>query len=363
MHLMAAYAKHATRVRKCLVGSSAGQFEIVDNVDIPTTLAPDMMLCKVAAIALNPADAKISDFSPAPGSIVGFDFAGEVVRVGSGVKRFELGDRVFCVAWGQNPADKTMGCFSEYALAKEDHSCKIPNWMSFEQASTFGVAVATVGCSISCYLDLPLPDTPLTETKSCVVLVSGGATATGVVATQFLHLAGLSPIVTCSPPNTALLKSLGAVETFDYHSPACGMEINHYTKGNLAHVLDCISTAETMSMCYEAIGTSGGRYVALDPISTHVKYSRRDVLADWIVAVTVFGAPVKFGGVYGRPVMPRHRALASRLFVMVERLVEQGLLKAPPFKVRSGGLEAVATGIDDVRKGRVKGGKLVYSLP
>lgn len=185
---MAAYSKNATRVRKCLVGSSAGRFNVVDNVEIPNTLAPDMMLCKVAAIALNPADAKISDFSPAPGSIAGLDFAGEVVQIGSGVKKFELGDRVFCIAWGQNPADKTTGCFAEYALATEDHSCKIPNWMSFEQASTFGVAVATVGCSLSCYLDLPLPDTPLTGTQSCFVLISGGATATGVVATQFLKL-------------------------------------------------------------------------------------------------------------------------------------------------------------------------------
>lgn len=141
------------------------------------------------------------------------------------------------------------------------------------------------------------------------------------------------------------------------------MEINHYTKGALAHVLDCISTAETMKMCYEAIGTSGGRYLALDPISTHVKYTRRNVLADWMVAFTVFGAPVKFGGVYGRPVMPRHRELAPRLFALVEILLEQGMLKAPPFEVRSGGLEAVAGGIDDVRKGRTNGGKLVYLLP
>ncbi|KUI61326.1 Enoyl reductase LovC [Cytospora mali] len=293
MHSMAAYPHNATKVRKCLVGSSAGQFDIVDNVEIPTTLAPDMMLCKVAAIALNPAGAKISDFSPAPGSIVGLDFAGEVVQVGSGVKRFELGDRVFCISWGQNPADKTTGCFSEYALATEDHSCKIPDWMSFEQAST----------------------------------------------------AGLKPIVTCSPENTALLKSLGAVETFDYRSPACGMQINHYTKGKLSRALDCISTAETMSMCYEAIGASGDRYLALDPISTHVKYTRRDVLADWMVAFTVFGAPVKSGGVYGRPAMPQHRALASRLFALVERLIEEGMLKAPPFQVRSGGLEAVAGGV------------------
>lgn len=47
-------------------------------------------------------------------------------------------------------------------------------------------------------------------------------------------------------------------------------------------------------MCYEAIGNCGGRYIALDPVSTHIKYTRRDVLADWIIAITMFVGSVLF---------------------------------------------------------------------
>lgn len=174
-------------VRKSLVGISAGHFELAD-VEIPAILVSGMMLCRVVAVALNPADAKISDFSPAPGSIAGLDFAGEVVRTGPGVRRFRVGDRIFCPTWGQNPTDKASGCFSEYALATEDLSCKIPAWMSFEQAATLGVAVGTAGCSIACYLELPLPDTLMSGMEQCFILVSGGATATGIIATQLLKL-------------------------------------------------------------------------------------------------------------------------------------------------------------------------------
>lgn len=174
-------------VRKSLIGMSAGHFGLAD-VAIPVTLISGAMLCRVVAVALNPADAKISDFSPAPGSIAGLDFAGEVVRIGPGVKRFVVGDCIFCPTWGQNPADKASGCFSEYALATEDLSCRIPAWMSFEQAATLGFAVGTAGCSISCYLELPLPDTPVPSSEPCFVLVSGGATATGIIAIQLLRL-------------------------------------------------------------------------------------------------------------------------------------------------------------------------------
>lgn len=111
--------------RRSLVGASAGQFALED-VEIPVDIPADGMLYRVAAVAVNPADAKISDFSPAPGSIAGLDFAGEVLLIGSEVRRFKIGDRVFGATWGQNPENKATGYFSQYALATEDHSCKIP---------------------------------------------------------------------------------------------------------------------------------------------------------------------------------------------------------------------------------------------
>lgn len=170
------------------------------------------------------------------------------------------------------------------------------------------------------------------------------------------------PLATCSPANAAFVKSLGAAETFDYHSPSCGSDILQYTNNTLAHVFDCVTDAATMKMCYEAIGAEGGKYVAIDPFATHVQYTRRDVHADWLMIYSLFGKPVKLAGVYGRPAMPEDREFAGKLFRMAEELITKGLLKGHPVEIRGGGLGAVVDGIDDLRTGRVRAKKLVYPM-
>ena len=91
-----------------------------------------------------------------------------------------------------------------------------------------------------------------------------------------------------------------------------------------------------MKICYEAIGSNGGTYIALDPVPTIVQYTRRDVKADWIMIYSLFGNAVKLAGVYGRPASSKDRAFAARLFALVEDLLENKLLKNHPIEVRRG---------------------------
>lgn len=117
-----------------------------------------------------------------------------------------------------------------------------------------------------------------------------------------------------------------------------------------------------MEMCYEAIGSAGGMYVAIDPISTAVQYTRRDVQADWLMVYSLLGDALKLAGVYGRPASPEHREFAARLFSLVEELLATGLIRSHPIELRSGGLGALTGGIEDLRLGRIRGKKLVYPL-
>ncbi|KAL9090674.1 MAG: hypothetical protein Q9165_005162 [Trypethelium subeluteriae] len=346
-------------VQKALVAGTFGKYHLVHDADIPSP-KEDQVLCKVGAIALNPADAKMADFSATPGSMGGNDFAGEVIEIGERVKRFKKGDRILAFTFGLNPTDKVAGAFGQYALATEDLACKIPEKMSYNEASTLGLAIATAGTALFQALKLPLPTEP--AKKPFYVLVSGGATSTGTMAIQMIKSAGLMPIATCSPANNDFVKSLGAEEVFDYHSPSCGSDIRIYTNDSLAHVFDCVTDAETMKMCYEAIGASGGGYVAIDPFVTRIQYSRRDVRADWLMIYSLFGNPVRLAGVYGRPARPQDREFASSLFTMAEALLSRGLLKPHQMEIRTGGLETVAYGIDDLRAGRVRARKLVYPM-
>ncbi|KAI1824107.1 GroES-like protein [Xylaria intraflava] len=347
------------KTHQALVGDDVNGKYRLDEMSLPSPVA-GTLLCKVAAIALNPADWKMIDFSATEGSIGGNDFAGEVIQVGEGQNRFKVGDRVFALTFGLNPSDKTTGSFGEYALATADLACRIPDWMSYEEACTFGVAVGSCGGALYHSLKLPMPDQP--TRKPFYVLVSGGATATGTIAIQLLKASGLLPIATCSPENEEMVKERGAIATFDYRSPTCGIEIRNFTNNELAHVLDCVTAAETMKMCYEAIGTNGGSYIALDPFATHVQYSRRDIVAKWVMIYSLFGKPVKLKGVYGRPATPADRQFARAWFALAEQLIEDGRLKAHPIEIRSGGLAGTVNGIEDLRKGRVKARKLVYPL-
>ncbi|KAI1147413.1 alcohol dehydrogenase GroES-like domain-containing protein [Nemania diffusa] len=343
--------------RKVLVGASQGRYKLLANAAMPQ-IRPGTMLCRTVTVALNPADAKMIDYSPSPGSVGGCEFAGIVVQIGENVKRFEHGDRVCGLAFGLNEDDKETGAFSDYVLAVEDVTCHIPQSMSFEEASTFAVAGGTAGYSLYQQLKLPLPGA--LAGPSFYVLVSGGATSTGMTAIQLLKNSGLKPIATCSLENEKLLQSLGAIKTFDYHSSTCGSEIREYTENSLSFVLDCITTPETTSMCYDAISSKGGRYLGLDPVSARIKYTRRDISTGWVVALSLFGLPVKFSGIYGRQSNPDDRLFAVRLYTMLESLIEQQLILPPRFEVQSGGLEAIEKGIERLRQGSVKGRKLVY---
>jgi aspyridone synthetase trans-acting enoyl reductase len=350
-------------MREALISSTAGKLELARNVEIPL-LEPGMMLCRVAAVGLNPADVKSSDHTTSPDSIGGFDFAGEVLRIGEDVTRFKPGDRVAGFAHGYNADNKESGAFTSLLLAMEDMTLKIPTGWTYEQGATLGVVVSTTGYALNHYLDVPLPERGMKEygSQNEYILVSGGATATGIVAIQLLCLAGFKPVATCSPRSMDMVRSLGAVATFDYNLPSCGIDIRSFTGDMLTRALDCVTTSETMSMCYEAISSKGGRYISLDPNSAHVKYTRRDVSADWVMAMSLTGNRVNLPGVYGRPAIPTLRGLASRVFCRAEELISRGELRVPPFQVRSGGLAAVQEGIQDLRKGLANGKKWVYPL-
>ncbi|KAF5671221.1 alcohol dehydrogenase like domain-containing protein [Fusarium heterosporum] len=346
-------------VRSALVGKCAGEYELIHDVPIPD-LQQDQILCQTKAVALNPADAKTIDNSPNLG-IGGYDFSGTVVKVGASVTRFKTGDEVFGFVHGLNADNRDTGAFTDHVVATAELCCKMPASMTFDQACTIALALGTVGYAIFKQLGLSMPGSENGETPE-YVLVAGGNTSSGRMAIQLLRLSGFKPIVTCSVSASAAMKDLGAVQTFDYRSSTCGREIKNLTRNSLAHALDCITSADTMAMCFEAVGAKGGKYIGLEAPLTQVKYTRRDVTVDWVQALSLFGKPVRLDGVYGRPAAPADRHFAAHLYKEAERWVEQGLIRGPNFELGQGGLEGIKGGIDQVRKGQVQGYKLVYPI-
>lgn len=147
------------------------------------------ILVKIHSVALNPTDWKhIAYKLNGPNSMLGCDYAGTVVKVGSNItKQFCPGDRVCGCAHGANFDQPFDGVFSEYAVVKGDLQLHIPSDMSFEQACTLPLGLTTVGQGLyQQALKLNLPTNPVMSNEW--VLIYGGSSATGSLGIQFAKL-------------------------------------------------------------------------------------------------------------------------------------------------------------------------------
>ncbi|KAL7928993.1 GroES-like protein [Trichoderma chlorosporum] len=342
--------------QKAVQVKGPGKAEIVEDAPMPK-LRDDYIIVKTVAVALNPTDWKQIDHLSSPGAIVGCDYSGIVERVGPAVKHGpRIGDRVMGMVHGSNHSNHEDGAFAEHVAAKGDLQIKIPDYMTFEEAATLGAGIITVGQSLYETLELPLPDDP--PMRTFPVLIYGGSTATGTLAIQFAKLSGLEVVTTCSPKNFHLVRDLGADHVFDYNLPMCAPSIRKITKNRLFHVFDTISTPQTAEICCNAIGGQGGKYVGLSGLE---ELPRDDVTNLHIMAFTAFGEAFDFGG-EKVPANPQEYDFAVKFMELAKGLLWQGRIKPHPQSVRTGGLNGVLNGLQEMREGKISGVKLVYPV-
>jgi aspyridone synthetase trans-acting enoyl reductase len=158
-----------------------------------------------------------------------------------------------------------------------------------------------------------------------------------------------------------MVKSLGAVEAYDYHSDSCGADILAYTRNNLKYAFDCITDIGSMRICYTALGGDGGKYVALDPFPIR-GHTRRKVEPNWIMAFTIWNKPVSWTGRFRMDAKPRDREFAEAWFKQAQKMLNEGSIVPPRHEEQRGGLKGVIQGMDLMRKGMVSGRKLVYKV-
>jgi len=336
----------------------------VQEVPAPK-LRDDYILVKVKAIALNPTDWKHVDYLTSKGARIGCDYAGIVEEVGSKVtKPFKKGDRVCGFAHGGNEVNHEDGAFQNYIVAKGDVQIKIPDNMSFEEASTLGVGITTVGQGLYQSLQLPPPNTPAAQSQKTPLLIYGGSTATGSLAIQYAKLSGLTVVVTCSPHNFDYVKSLGADEAFDYKDSSCSQKIKEYSNDSIIHAFDCISEGPSPKITVSAMSSSGGLYSTLLPVpAEEVRNVNDKVTMKSTLGYTVIGEYFKFGP-QEVPAKPQDFEFGKMFWDMSRELLEQGKLKVhrPAVNKYGKGLEGAIKGMDAMRQGKVSGEKLVFTI-
>ncbi|KAH8646968.1 chaperonin 10-like protein [Tricladium varicosporioides] len=362
---------HAPPFQTSVQQGQNGTLVVNHQAEIPA-LEPDMILVKNVQVAINPTDFKMPDNFPTPHTTVGCDFAGIIVDIGPTVNEtrklnnrgiLQIGDRVCGGVHGSNPLRPLVGAFAEYVVAFGDCVLKIPDGQSWAEAAAIGGAVpGTLGLALVKSLGLEIGTTELPE-KPTNVLVYGGSTASGTMAIQLLKISGYRVITTCSAHNFDLVKGFGADNVLDYHSPTCAADIKALTRNGLKYALDTITSAQSLAICYAAIGRAGGKYTGLEMIPEELlANTRKTVKADWVLGISMSGERIALEGAYQCEARPERRLFGGSWFAQLQTMLNDGRLRSHPPKAMAGGFEGIISGVDILRRKGVSGEKLVYAI-
>jgi NADPH:quinone reductase-like Zn-dependent oxidoreductase len=183
-------------------------------------------------------------------SIIGEVFSGEIEYVGSEIKRFKVGDRVYGLT------GFSFGAYADYKCMKEIDSkqgCLAlkPKNISFEEAT----AAAYGGLLAFQFLE---KGNVAREQK---ILIYGASGTSGTIAVQYAKYLGAVVTGVCGTSNIELVKSLGADKVLDYTNPESIKSLEKYDL-----VIDMVGkrkTSELKKACVKAL-SANGKYISID---------------------------------------------------------------------------------------------------
>ncbi|KAK2005951.1 alcohol dehydrogenase GroES-like domain-containing protein [Colletotrichum eremochloae] len=240
----------------------------VQDVKTPQP-GPDELLIKNELIALVPIDAKQTKLALFPSqypAIHGTSYGGTVTAVGSDVTGFKVGDKVAAAKAGGAVGNK-YGGFQEYVVSREATASKVPASVDLSiPVGLIGNLASVVGL-FNEHLGLGRPD-PVgrASSNSKKILVYGGTSSFGSLATQYVTQAGYQVVTTTSPPHKDLVAKLGAVHVVDHTQSQDTIVKELVAQGPYDYVVDSISLNPTYDILSQvAAAQGGGKIYALLP--------------------------------------------------------------------------------------------------
>lgn len=193
-----------------------GSIQYVTNFPDPVAQA-DEVVVKVGAATLNYHDVFTRNGMPGitvPMPIImGLDFSGEIVEVGSEVKEWKVGDRVMIdpsdrKTFGGVIGEARHGGLAEYCAVPEHHLVRLADDISFETAACLPVAYGTAWRMMNTIGKI---------SNGEKVLILGASGGVGTCCVQLAKLAGAEVVAAASSAEKlARLKELGADQVVDY---------------------------------------------------------------------------------------------------------------------------------------------------
>ena len=198
----------------------------IREVTAPTPTA-SQVLVRVRACGLNRADLAVAAGHAhgavgGEGTIVGMEFAGEVVETGSEVRHVKAGDRVMCSG---------AAAFAEYAVADWGRVHTLPSaGMGFDAAATLPIALQTMHNALVTVGGLK---------KGESVLIQGASSGVGIMGLQIARHMGAAFVIgtSTSAARRAKLLEWGADLAVDTANPAWADEVVAATEGKGVHLI------------------------------------------------------------------------------------------------------------------------------
>ncbi|MFS0604045.1 NADP-dependent oxidoreductase [Peribacillus frigoritolerans] len=210
----------------------------------------DEVLVEIYAASINPLDTKIRKgelkllLNYKMPLILGNDFSGKIVEVGTSVTKFKVGDEVY----GRPRANK-MGTFTEYLSVNQEDIALKPKNLSFEEAASIPLVGLTSYQALHDILQIE---------KGHKILIHAGSGGVGTLAIQLAKHMGAF-VATTASDGTDLVKSLGADEVINYKKEKFEHSIRDYNA-----VLDTIGGA-TLEKSFVTL-KKGGKIVSISGI-------------------------------------------------------------------------------------------------
>ncbi|MES5893280.1 zinc-binding dehydrogenase [Bacillus cereus group sp. RP43] len=166
------------------------------------------VLAEIHAASINPIDFKIRDgkvkllLKYKMPLILGNDFSGVIVKVGTKVTQFKVGDEIYA-----RPRKNKIGTFAEYIAIHEDDIALKPKNLTFEEAASIPLIGLTSYQALHDIMQLQ---------KGQKILIHAGSGGVGTFAIQLAKIMGATVATTASEAGENLVKSLGADEIINY---------------------------------------------------------------------------------------------------------------------------------------------------
>lgn len=235
---------------QAVVYNKQGNPNVLELVEIEKPVVKENdILIKVGASGINPVDTYFrSGIRPVDNfpQIPHFDLAGTIVEIGSGVTKWNIGDRVW--------ASSIKGTAAQFVVAKEDQVFPLSAHLSDVEGAALAMAFMTAHLALFHRAQLK---------KDEKVVIFGGAGAVGHAAIQLAHAAGAYTIATAGDEEKAkLARAAGANEVILYKKENVAQKVIEHTNGTGVNVILDVSLSDNIEQDLQMLA-NGGRIIAV----------------------------------------------------------------------------------------------------